>query len=227
MNYRTSVVRKPLVLLSMRSEFNKYGTQISSIEHSWFDFLQELFLEPPLIILVPNSDFEDDYIMQFSPDLVVLSGGNDLTTHSQSGDVSENRDRIETSILLKHGNVPILGVCRGFQLANEVLGGRLVFNSSHAGSTHEVIIATNFLKKHEQNSIQVNSYHNWSIPGNGLASELEPLATSKDDSIESAVHKINPWFFTMWHPERAEQGESQRSFVINYARELINKRDIN
>ena len=50
----------------------------------------------------------------------ILSGGNDLSSLSNSKNISFERDKTEFA-LLQYANdqsIPVLGVCRGFQIMN-------------------------------------------------------------------------------------------------------------
>ena len=210
----------PVVILSMRTELNSHGTRVSQIEHTWFSFLSELFTQAPLLILVPNLVNAEIIAESLNPSLIVLTGGNDILDADNSENSYEVRDSIEKQLIFNNPNTPILGVCRGFQLVNVTLGGSVAQSEAHVSTFHEL----HFEEKLNEYSIlnfRTNSFHKWVISDQNLSSDLELIAKANDGTIECAKHRTKPWLFTMWHPERANPGEFQRDWVIEYLRRLI------
>lgn len=136
---------------------------------------------------------EGSYLAELKPDGILLSGGNDL------GEASK-RDQLETQLLdyAKANKLPVLGVCRGMQIFNHYLGGRLVKVTGHVATQHP--LEGDWAK--QQGYQQVNSYHNQAIIQATLAPILEVLATATDGVIEAVKHSSLPWLGVMWHPER-------------------------
>ena len=135
-------------------------------------------------------------------DGILLSGGNSITSlypNAEADDLAPERDAFEQAILdetIKR-NVPIIGVCRGMQLINVVFGGRLVPINGHVGEDH--------LIKHAENRPipeRVNSYHNWTIPQDGLAPILTPIAFDLAGNVEAFEYVDKNILGIMWHPER-------------------------
>ena len=214
-------MNRPIVALSMRTDLNRHGLRESRIEHSWFTFVSELFSQEPIVILIPNTITEFTFLSYFKPDLIVLSGGNDIAQSGETENGYKTRDLIERELILSNPNVPVLGVCRGFQLINTLLGGLVRQASNHAGTTHEVEITNNFNISDYPSKFMTNSFHNWVINESDLAENLEAIVKSHDGLIESARHKEKPWFMTMWHPERANTGDIQREWVLDYLRSFV------
>lgn len=212
---------QPIVALSMRTDLNNHGLRESRIEHSWFTFVSELFSQDPLVFLIPNTNTEVTFFRYFKPDLILLSGGNDIAQSGNTESSYKTRDFIESELILNNPNVPVMGVCRGFQLINSLLGGIVNQASNHAGTSHEVEILDNFKIANYPSKFVTNSFHNWVIKESDLADNLEAIAKSHDGSIEAAKHKEKPWFMTMWHPERANTGEIQRAWVLDYLRSFV------
>ena len=135
-------------------------------------------------------------------DGVLLSGGNSLASiNPAADDASLERDRFELALLSEcfDRKIPVVGVCRGMQLINVKLGGRLHPVKGHVGERH-VIIQANGIPMPEM----VNSYHNWGIPSEGLASELFPLAFDKAGNVEALESSVKKILGIMWHPEREQ-----------------------
>lgn len=124
----------------------------------------------------------------------VLSGGDDWG-------VFPERDATEEAIFnyARSQKRPILGVCRGAQVINRLLGGSLVAVAGHAGTRHEVSSESNHLRT-------VNSYHNFGI--SQLAKGLLPLAKDDAGHTESFQSQDGLVAGIMWHPEREPVGDA-------------------
>lgn len=159
-------------------------------------------------------------------DGLLLAGGEDLApplfgqeARPGIGTVCRRRDQYEWAILtaaLKKG-IPILGICRGFQLLNVYFGGTLYqdlaayFNSEvpHACASlgrealvHEVVLNEGtFLRQcYEVETLWVNSLHHQGVEI--LAPELIPAALSRDGLVEGFQHCTAGYIFgVQWHPE--------------------------
>ncbi len=128
------------------------------------------------------------------------------------------RDEMESMLFKKVYELdkPILGICRGIQIINALMGGTLYQDlpSEHTSTTehhqkppydkpiHEVSVDVNSplydLLKTE--SLKVNSYHHQAIKT--LGKGLKKMALSEDGLVEAvcAENKKFIWAF-QWHPE--------------------------
>lgn len=219
MNNRKRLFHGPSVLITMRSEVNSNGTRVSCVENSWYDFLYEIFLRNTHVLLVPNFDVTAvEFLNTLSkPELVILSGGNDLAGLPNATNTDSYRDQVENMVLKVFPATPLLGVCRGFQLANRTLGGNTREVEKHVANNHKVQL----VNQDSEGTFVTNSFHRWGIDHSELAEELTPLAVHQDSTIEAACHISNPWLFTMWHPERANPEDPQREWVIRSLRKLV------
>lgn len=161
-------------------------------------------------------------------DGIVLSGGIDMhpkyyqssiTNYPNNpGKFHELRDEFEMEIyrISHENNIPVLGVCRGMQLINCILGGTLrqdngitanaIHQYEHNDKAHGINIVANTLLSQVagvKRSV-VNSAHHQSIDliGKGLVINC----TSDDGIIEGlewADKAGKPFFMAVqWHPER-------------------------
>ena len=159
-------------------------------------------------------------------DVLVLSGGGDMGIESgaygnQTDDlpisgVNDLRDELEFQLLAKaqDRNMPVLGICRGMQVMNVFLGGKLwpdigqggfdasIHRDGDGGEPPEGDI--NHWVEMEGKEFEVTSHHHQGV--RQLAPNLIVLSTSSDGMIESVKHRILPWFAVQWHPERTDSG---------------------
>lgn len=161
-------------------------------------------------------------------DGIVLTGGPDIGTVTRDrpeplrGGVDPRKDAFEWHLcsLALHCHVPLLGICRGLQLINVVLGGTLYndlgtelgrqvihLNPADADpAEHDIAVAPNSLISDifKGNSGRVNSYHHQAI--NRLAPALRSTATAPDgviEAVESALYRR--LLAVQFHPELSYQ----------------------
>ena len=199
--------------LSMRIvEAAGYQEQQDAISHDWFDLLQKWKCTP---LLIPNK-VKDlvSYLSGLALEGIILTGGNNLTPKLAGhpewkvSDTAHVRDDIEYRILDYAGEkkIPVLGICRGFQIINSYFGGTLTLAAKnvHVTKTHKVTIQSHSWKQILGSELMVNSYHNHAISADSLAERLVPFAVDQDGLIEGAAHQSLPILGLMWHPERKQ-----------------------
>lgn len=178
---------------------------------------------------------------------IVLTGGEDvhprfynrldLYEYCYKDDVSEARDEFELRILehTEANAVPVLGICRGLQIANAFFGGTLIPDIPRWGKFNHSKLPDDTDRYHTvqvdpdswlhritaQKEGRINSNHHQSadVIGNGLvASALSP------DGIVEALERKNPdgasfLCLVQWHPERMNDQNSK--FVKNIREAFI------
>lgn len=162
-----------------------------ALDLRWAQLIWSLGFLP--IPLPSGIDYPQAYLEQLNLDGFILTGGNDIGS-------ALSRDRLESTILefsITH-RLPVFGVCRGMQFINDFLGGTLCEVEGHVATYHRLLGEWANLRGYEK----VNSFHNYAIRQDGLASDLSVLAQCKDGVIEAFAHKEYPWTAVMWHPER-------------------------
>jgi putative glutamine amidotransferase len=166
-------------------------------------------------------------------DGIILSGGEDVHPrfyHKEEylefcHEIDEKRDEFEWKVLeyTERNKLPLLGICRGLQVANVFFGGTLIpdipsfgkFNHSKTGDAdryHTVHIDPNSHLKtiFNASSGEINSAHHQSadLIGKGLVSN----AVSQDGVIEGLERKNKDshsfLMLVQWHPERMNDQES-------------------
>ncbi len=151
---------------------------------------------------------------------LVIGGGNDIGPEHYGGDVHEKvksdpeRDRLEIK-WIKYAleqDLPLLGICRGAQLINVVLGGTLhqdirklrnkTSNRPGLLPTKRVLLQADstLARVCARQRLRVNSLHHQAIkqPGDGLR-----ITGLDRDEIVQAVESSagRPILGVQWHPE--------------------------
>jgi putative glutamine amidotransferase len=151
---------------------------------------------------------------------VVIGGGSDIDPGLYGGaddgisQLDPQRDAFEIEIIKHalHTNLPILGICRGAQLINVVLGGTLfrdirtlrkqTSNRRTPLPRKTAILEQDCMlyKLHGRRRVRINSLHHQAIEKTGA--HLKVVARDLDDfvqAIESTEHRF--LLGTQWHPE--------------------------
>lgn len=171
-------------------------------------------------------------------DGIVMTGGHDVHPslyHEDNitlcGELCQQRDILESALypLALEKNIPILGICRGFQLINVLQGGHLYqdlpqqfpsfiehdMDSPYDRPIHQVTINHNspLYQLLHQETIEVNSCHHQGIKT--LGQDLKAMATSPDRLIEALYHTQHPFIWgVQWHPEFIYQKDQVSQKII-------------
>ncbi|HEY8657147.1 MAG TPA: gamma-glutamyl-gamma-aminobutyrate hydrolase family protein [Candidatus Limnocylindria bacterium] len=150
-----------------------------------------------------------------------LSGGEDVAPERYGAvpDGSEppfvERDGTEFALFAqaRARAIPILAICRGFQLVNVALGGSLVQHRAGHSEEHGPLVphlvtaAPDSLLARASGTAphRVNSYHHQAVTDATLAPGLR--ATARVDGLIEAFEEVDaatrPWLLgVQWHPER-------------------------
>jgi putative glutamine amidotransferase len=201
----------------------RYGEVRDGIDQRWYRWFEHLELVP---VLAPNDPISIKALFdRVRPDLVVLTGGNDVEkTSEQSTSYAQRRNVVEGVLLQSavQAGIPVFGVCRGMQMVYKFWGGQhlnpvVSINgqaNSHIGTTHPIRFETPFDSILNATEISVNSYHSFGIPLGALPGELSAAATSVDGLVEALHHRDLPIFAVQWHPERGEPSADAVSATI-------------
>ena len=177
------------------------------------------------VILPLTSD--EEVILQLAKqcDGFLFTGGHDVNpsmygeqTEKTCGETCPERDTME-NLLLKYVielDKPALGICRGLQLWNVVLGGTLYQDlptQRHSAIIHKqkppytepihtVTIEKDTLLYEilQTDSLNVNSYHHQGIKN--LSNRLQVAAHAQDGLIEAVIMLDKKFMLAVqWHPE--------------------------
>jgi len=153
-------------------------------------------------------------------DALVIGGGNDIGPEHYGGDIDAKvkadpeRDRLEIrwiELALEQG-IPLLGICRGAQLINVVLGGTLfqdirplrkrTYNRPGLLPTKQVRLEPNstLIRIIGKVHIRVNSLHHQAIKDPG--ENLQVVGRDLDDIAQAVECTVGrPVIGVQWHPE--------------------------
>jgi len=168
-------------------------------------------------VLIPPCDPKALRAILERLDGVVFPGGPDVdpgaygaSRHPET-DVNAGLDAVEVpaACWAVHAVVPVLGICRGQQLINVVLGGTLVQHieqHNQPASRHElshdmrVESASRLANVLGETHLEVNSFHHQAV--DRLGAGLRAVAWSPDGVIEGLEGTEHPWLVCVqFHPE--------------------------
>jgi putative glutamine amidotransferase len=174
-------------------------------------------------VLLPNSQDPDNARAAVAKaDGLLLTGGWEINPslygqerHPSIERIDDVRDAAELAVIevALQRRIPILGVCRGLQLLNIVMGGSLIQDIptwsqsrpeprvGHSGTQHEIAIEPgSVLGSLLGGRSMVNSRHHQAV--GRLADGLSATARTADGIVEAAESKTGqPLLAVQWHPE--------------------------
>ncbi len=176
-----------------------YSEARDALAFDWVSYMN--FALPDVNWLpVPNvGEKVVEFVDAWQLDGLILSGGNDIGEDSR-------RDTTE-QLLLEHfvkSAKPVLGICRGLQLLQNSLGGKLERCDEvvHVAAEHEVTVVKDPSGTDWSGGRRVNSFHRYGVRISDLQPPLQALATTEDGWVEAAQLGNSPVLGLMWHPER-------------------------
>jgi putative glutamine amidotransferase len=196
-------------------------------EHKLQLYLDWLYRADPAMEIIKVSYILDNLAELSRCSGVIMTGGSDVdpllyggnAKHPKLGTVDRKRDDFERNVIdnaLKN-KLPLMGICRGLQIANVHLGGDLIPDLGEAGhqvheagevkeTRHRITVTGSGIlsESAEIKCGEINSYHHQAAlnPGKGLR-----VTGLSDDGIIEAMEFTEgacPSFFLLvqWHPER-------------------------
>lgn len=181
-------------------------------------------------------------------DAFLFTGGHDVSPELYGENISDDcgeccimRDKMESMLINKvlKTDKSILGICRGIQLLNVVLGGTLYQDLPSQKPSeinhkqmppydipiHKVNIIENTILHNiiEKDELWVNSYHHQAVKD--LSPLLNAIAYSPDGLVEAATMKSKKFVLAIqWHPEFSyKKDESSRKIFKAFVESAKNK----
>ncbi|WP_163933890.1 gamma-glutamyl-gamma-aminobutyrate hydrolase family protein [Paraferrimonas sp. SM1919] len=207
------------------------------------DTNQAMIVVLPALFDLLDESLQEQYIRQL--DGLLLTGSYSNLHPSYYGEQAAENDDAQTDPMrdasnwqlirkATEHNLPILGICRGFQELNAFFGGTLhhrvhevsglndhredknaplaqQYAPAHAVNIHQGGLMSQWF---EQPQIEVNSIHMQGV--NRLGEPLIVEASASDGLIEAFSHpKLNFLFAVQWHPEWKPEQYPQNKKIIN------------
>ena len=189
------------------------------------DYVDAVIRAGGIPLIIPFSTDEEVIISQAQLiDGLILSGGHDIDPYNYGqepsqkiGETFPERDTYEMILLeeSKKRGIPILGICRGFQLINVAAGGTLYQDlslipgnilkhnqvSNPTLKTHKIEIKENsFISSIFGKETMVNSFHHQAV--DKVADDFIVVARASDGVVEAIEHKTYKFLVAVqWHPE--------------------------
>ena len=218
--------RKPIIGISSSVIVDEAGS-FAGYKRAYVnkDYVDAVIRAGGVPLIIPFSTDKEVIISQAQLiDGLILSGGHDISPYNYGqepsqkiGETFPERDTYEIILLeeSKKRNIPILGICRGFQLINVAAGGTLYQDlslipgnilkhnqvSNPTLKTHKVEIKENsFISSIFGKETMVNSFHHQVI--NKVANDFIVVAKASDGVVEAIEHKTYKFLVAVqWHPE--------------------------
>lgn len=215
------------VIISQRViETESYYEIRDALSHDWISYLEGMALIP---FPVPNQlkDVES-FIQTIQPDLIILSGGNDVpditdTSINSNSDIASSRNKLEFNLIkyAMENDIPLIGVCRGMQMLHLYFGGvvKKIENTTinHVNNTHFIeIIPSLFSNLLNIQRCTVNSFHHFGIELIDIVNPLQPFAMSLDKVVEGFYHPFKKVVGICWHPERSNPAHFLDEKIFDY-----------
>ena len=177
------------------------------IDKDWFNYFSKFKAN---LIPLGFDKFDNKKIDSFKLKGLIVTGGGDIYKIKKRK-VNFLRDNFEYKIISKFRGkrIPILLVCRGFQLFGVKNGNKILIIKNHINKNHKVVFESNF-QLNKKLWINTNSFHKYGFKN--LNKNFKVLGKCKDGSIEIAKVKNKNIFCTMFHPERYNKDQK----IIDY-----------
>ncbi|MBP1327381.1 putative glutamine amidotransferase [Leucobacter exalbidus] len=163
-------------------------------------------------------------------DGLLVPGGYDIdpARYGQEADPSTCpadfavQDQFEADMIaaaIKLG-IPVLAICRGFQLLNVEHGGTMVqdlaADSVHRNSVHEVLLEPEsaLAEAVGTTTLPVSSYHHQAV--DQIGEGLRVVGRAPDGIVEALEHDTAELIAVQWHPEDTAATEPQQHAIFTW-----------
>ena len=144
-------------------------------------------------VILP-SDVSIEKIESFNPNGIILSGGPETVTESDTSKINKG---------LFDADIPLLGICYGMQTMAQELGGTVI-QSDKREFGHTTISRINNSILFDEVKFKNDTLDVWMSHGDKVSiipSDFNPIAESKNCPIAAFAHTDKDWFGLQFHPE--------------------------
>tara|TARA_B100001057_G_scaffold481279_1_gene555139 strand:- start:51 stop:656 length:606 start_codon:yes stop_codon:yes gene_type:complete len=188
---------------------NKYNKVCFSINKEWYDLFKKFDSNLDMIIYDKNIKLKKNYLKNYKG--IILSGGGDIYKNKKKK-LNLFRDNFEKKLVtaaIKY-KIPILAICRGYQLIGNKFGFKQKKINFHKNTSH------NIFSNDQKKIINVNSFHEYGITK--LSLDFKSLFIHSDNTIEVCESKSKKILCFMFHPERFSKNQR---FVNNLIKQTF------
>jgi gamma-glutamyl-gamma-aminobutyrate hydrolase PuuD len=189
-----------LVCITPKYSISNYNYERLEIDKNWINYFKKLNLE---ILIINETNLK--LIKKLKPRCIVISGGGDIHGVSKKK-IDLKRDKFELKVFkLFSKKIPIICVCRGFQLiAEKIYNSGLIKINNHINKNHYIY--------NSKKRLNVNSFHKYSIKT--LPKTFNEIFRHKDYSIELAISNKDKVLLSMFHPERFNRDQLKINKIL-------------
>src|SRR6266540_3975898 len=230
---------KPLIGITTNQSTNSYGQPTILLQQSYGRAVMQAGGVP---VLIPSLIAQDGWDALYSRlDGILFSGGGDIgleyfpgEPHPRIDDVDLSRDSIELKFVntAAADGKPFLGICRGCQVVNVALGGKLythipaqlpnALDHDYPGNkrtilVHEVKIeeGTHIAEIFGEPIIKVNSLHHQGLKD--IAPSFRVAGHAPDGLVEAIELPDHPFGLAVqWHPEWLTDQDGTRNLFRKF-----------
>lgn len=194
------------ILISQKFFLDKHQQLNWMLENNWYQYFKNKKIN---LIPINSINLNNLKLLNLKPKGIIISGGNNLYDFEKTKE-NLTRDKFEIKMIkfaLKN-KIPILGVCKGFQLIAKLFKSKLVKIDKHVRTIHKLRIPNKYFGMSVK-TLYINSFHRYAVKN--LPKIFELIIKHDDKTIEIAKSEKLKILCLMFHPER--KNISQR--VIN------------
>lgn len=220
------MARRPLIGITTYVEPASWGHWHLEAALVPYDYVRAVERAGGRAVLIPPDEDGVEEILD-ALDGIVFSGGNDLEpagygaeAHPSTNGTNPERDRGELALLeaALARDLPVLAICRGFEVLNVARGGDLVQHLPEVVGHEEHRAVVGEFSEHTvrvdpssrvgEVAGAVKSHHHQGI--GRIGDGLREVAWAEDGTVEAIEDPEKPFVVgVLWHPEA---GEDQRLF---------------
>lgn len=183
------------ILISGKVIADKYNQIGEFLDEAWINYFKN-----KKINLINCSMLTNQLLKKLRISGVILTGGNDLykIKKKRFNKIRDSKDSKLFNFAISN-NIPVLGVCRGFQFIASKMGGTINKKKGHVKKKH-ILKVNDKIFNQEIEKIIINSFHDYVVTK--LSKKFRKTYQLSDKSIELAISNNKKILLMMFHPER-------------------------